>query len=103
VIIPLDEALESADRAGDGGGCALPRSEVAARVISRRRGIDVPVDGRHHLLRRALVLPLLLPGVAVNAWDIAKSLIVTMLIPYPRPVLSIAFAGRRAALGTRDE
>ncbi len=28
-----------------------------------------------------LVLPLLLPGVAVNAWDIAKSLIVTMLIP----------------------
>ncbi len=28
-----------------------------------------------------LVLPLLLPGVAVNAWDIAKSLIVTMLLP----------------------
>jgi predicted Na+-dependent transporter len=28
-----------------------------------------------------LVLPWLLPGVAVNAWDIAKSLIVTMLIP----------------------
>jgi predicted Na+-dependent transporter len=28
-----------------------------------------------------LVFPLLLPGVEVNAWDIAKSLIVTMLIP----------------------
>jgi arsenite transporter len=28
-----------------------------------------------------LVLPLLLPGVEVNAWDIAKSLIVTMLLP----------------------
>jgi BASS family bile acid:Na+ symporter len=28
-----------------------------------------------------LVLPLLLQGVEVNAWDIAKSLIVTMLIP----------------------
>ena len=28
-----------------------------------------------------LVLPLLLPGVEVNVWDIAKSLIVTMLIP----------------------
>ena len=28
-----------------------------------------------------LALPLLLPGVAVNPWDIAKSLIVTMLIP----------------------
>jgi predicted Na+-dependent transporter len=28
-----------------------------------------------------LVLPLLLPGVEVNGWDIAKSLIVTMLIP----------------------
>ena len=28
-----------------------------------------------------LVLPLLLPGVAVNPWDIAKSLIMTMLIP----------------------
>lgn len=28
-----------------------------------------------------LVLPLLLPGVEVNPWDIAKSLIVTMLIP----------------------
>jgi predicted Na+-dependent transporter len=28
-----------------------------------------------------LVLPLLLPGVEVNPWDIAKSLIVSMLIP----------------------
>ena len=28
-----------------------------------------------------IVLPLLLPGVDVNAWEIAKSLIVTMLIP----------------------
>jgi predicted Na+-dependent transporter len=28
-----------------------------------------------------LVLPLLLPGAEVNPWDIAKSLIVTMLIP----------------------
>jgi predicted Na+-dependent transporter len=28
-----------------------------------------------------IVLPLLLPGVEVNPWDIAKSLIVTMLIP----------------------
>jgi ACR3 family arsenite transporter len=28
-----------------------------------------------------IVLPLLLPGVAVNPWDIAKSLIMTMLIP----------------------
>jgi arsenite transporter len=28
-----------------------------------------------------IVLPLLLPGVAVNPWDIAKSLIMTMLLP----------------------
>jgi predicted Na+-dependent transporter len=28
-----------------------------------------------------IVLPLLLPGVSINAWDIAKSLIVLMLIP----------------------
>jgi predicted Na+-dependent transporter len=28
-----------------------------------------------------LVLPLLLPGIEVNPWDIAKSLIVTMLVP----------------------
>jgi predicted Na+-dependent transporter len=28
-----------------------------------------------------IVLPLLLPGVQVNPWDIAKSLIVTMLLP----------------------
>src|SRR3972149_2677376 len=28
-----------------------------------------------------LVLPLLLPGVSVNPWDIAKSLIVLMLVP----------------------
>ena len=28
-----------------------------------------------------LVLPVLLPGVEVNAWDIAKSLIMTMLLP----------------------
>ena len=35
-----------------------------------------------------LVLPLSLPGVEVNAWDIAKSLIVTMLI---RIVLGLMF------------
>ena len=29
-----------------------------------------------------LILPVLLPGVEVNPWDIAKSLIVTMLIPW---------------------
>jgi BASS family bile acid:Na+ symporter len=28
-----------------------------------------------------LVLPMLLPGIEVNPWDIAKSLIVTMLVP----------------------
>jgi len=28
-----------------------------------------------------IVLPLLLPGVEVNPWDVAQSLIVTMLIP----------------------
>jgi predicted Na+-dependent transporter len=28
-----------------------------------------------------IILPLLLPGVEINPWDIAKSLIVTMLIP----------------------
>jgi BASS family bile acid:Na+ symporter len=28
-----------------------------------------------------IILPLLLPGVEVNPWDIAKSLIVTMLVP----------------------
>jgi predicted Na+-dependent transporter len=28
-----------------------------------------------------IILPLLLPGAAVNGWDIAKSLIMTMLIP----------------------
>jgi predicted Na+-dependent transporter len=28
-----------------------------------------------------IVLPLLLPGVEINPWDVAKSLIVTMLIP----------------------
>ncbi len=33
------------------------------------------------ILYMPVVLPLLLPGVEINPWDIAKSLIVTMLIP----------------------
>ena len=33
------------------------------------------------IISMPLVLPLLLPGVSVNPWDIAKSLIVLMLIP----------------------
>jgi predicted Na+-dependent transporter len=33
------------------------------------------------ILYMPIVLPLLLPGVSVNPWDIAKSLIVLMLIP----------------------
>lgn len=44
-----------------------------------------------------LVLPLLLPGVSVNAWDIAKSLIVTMLIPMALGLLYRAHSPEGAA------
>ena len=44
-----------------------------------------------------LVLPLLLPGVDVNAWDIAKSLIVTMLIPMALGLLYRAHSPEGAA------
>jgi predicted Na+-dependent transporter len=40
-----------------------------------------------------IVLPLLLPGVAVNPWDIAKSLIMTMLLPL---VLGLLFRSSHA-------
>lgn len=51
-----------------------------------------------------LVLPLLLPGVEVNAWDIAKSLIVTMLIPIVlNPDVQIELPRGRPAVGAADE
>ena len=43
-----------------------------------------------------IVLPLLLPGVEVNPWDIAKSLIVTMLLPIILGLLIRAHAAEDA-------
>ena len=51
-----------------------------------------------------IVLPLLLPGVSVNPWDIAKSLIVLMLIPLAIGLLIKSHSpGVAETMATRDE
>ena len=83
LVVPLDEPLQI--------GLIVLASVAGApflvKEVQASRG-DLPLGvGLMFLLMVVtifyvpLVLPLLLPGVEVNAWDIAKSLIVTMLIP----------------------
>ncbi len=50
---------------------------VIIRVIPLEQSLQIGLV----VLAMPLVLPLLLPGVAINPWDIAQSLIVLMLIP----------------------
>jgi len=82
-VIPLDQALQiGLIVLATTAGAPFLVKEVAAAKGNLSLGV-----GLMFLLMIVtifyvpLVLPLLLPGVEVNAWDIAKSLIVTMLIP----------------------
>ena len=82
-VIPMDEALQiGLIVLATTAGAPFLVKEVAAAKGNLSLGV-----GLMFLLMVVtifyvpLVLPLLLPGVEVNAWDIAKSLIVTMLIP----------------------
>ncbi len=82
-LLPLDEPLQNG---------LIVLSTVAGapfllKEVQAAKG-DVPLSvGLMFLMMVVtivyvpLVLPRLLPGVEVNAWDIAKSLIVTMLVP----------------------
>ncbi len=83
LIIPLDESL----KIGLIVLATVAGAPFLVKEVQAAKG-DLPVGvGLMFLLMVVtifyvpLVLPLLLPGVAVNAWDIAKSLIVTMLVP----------------------
>ena len=95
------------DRAGHGGGRALPAQVGAGRQGQRRlwRGLMVLLMVVT-IIYMPLVLPLLLPGVSVNPWDIAKSLIVLMLVPLAIGLLikshSPDYRGRLAAGDGQD-
>ena len=82
-VVPMDEALQvGLIVLATTAGAPFLVKEVAAAKGNLSLGV-----GLMFLLMVVtifyvpLVLPLLLPGVEVNAWDIAKSLIVTMLVP----------------------
>ena len=82
-VIPLDESLQI--------GVILLGTAAGApfipKLVQGARGNVAYAVGLMFLIMVVtifflpIVLPLLLPGVEVNPWDIAKSLIVTMLIP----------------------
>ena len=82
-VIPLDESLQI--------GVILLGTAAGApfipKLVQGAKGNVAYAVGLMFLIMVVtifflpLVLPLLLPGVEVNPWDIAKSLIVTMLIP----------------------
>jgi ACR3 family arsenite transporter len=82
-VFPLDQALQiGVILLGTAAG-----SPFIPKLVQGARG-NVPYSvGLMFLIMLVsifyipVVLPLLLPGVEINPWDIAKSLIVTMLIP----------------------
>ena len=82
-LIPLDESLQIGVILF---GCAAGAPFIPKLVQGAKGNVAYAV-GLMFLIMVVtifylpIVLPLLLPGVEVNSWDIAKSLIVTMLIP----------------------
>jgi BASS family bile acid:Na+ symporter len=82
-IIPLDQSLQIGliVLATAAGAPFLPKLVQGAKgEIAFGVGLMVLLMVAT-ILYMPIVLPLLLPGVSVNPWDIAKSLIVLMLIP----------------------
>ena len=99
LVLPLDEPLEI----GLIVLACVAGAPFLVKEVQASRG-DLPTGvGLMFLLMVVtiiyvpLVLPLLLPGVDVNAWDIAKSLIVTMLIPMALGLLYRAHSPEGAA------
>lgn len=83
LVIPLEQSLKVGLilLATAAGAPFLPKLVAAARgKIAFGVGLMVLLMVVT-IVYLPLVLPLLLPGVSVNPWDIAKSLIVLMLIP----------------------
>jgi BASS family bile acid:Na+ symporter len=82
-IIPMDESLQIGliVLATAAGAPFLPKLVQGAKGdIAFGVGLMVMLMVVT-IIYLPIMLPLLLPGVSVNPWDIAKSLIVTMLIP----------------------
>jgi BASS family bile acid:Na+ symporter len=83
LVIPLEQSLEIGliVLATAGGAPFLPKLvQVAKGDIAYGVGLMVLLM-LVTIIYMPLVLPLMLPGVSVNPWDIAQSLIVLMLIP----------------------
>lgn len=83
LLLPLEQSLEIGliVLATAGGAPFLPKLVQGAKGnIAFGVGLMVLLMVVT-IVYMPLVLPLLLPGVAVNPWEIAKSLIVLMLIP----------------------
>ena len=83
LIIPLDQSLQIGliVVATAAGAPFLPKLVQGAKGnIALGVGLMVLLMVVS-IIYMPIVLPLLLPGVSVNPWDIAKSLIVLMLIP----------------------
>jgi len=103
VLLPLDEPL----KIGLIVLACVAGAPFLVKEVQASRG-DLPTGvGLMFLLMFVtilyvpLVLPLLLPGVSVNAWDILKSLIVTMLIPMALGLLYRAHSPRARRSGAR--
>jgi BASS family bile acid:Na+ symporter len=83
LVLPLEQSLQTGliVLATAAGAPFLPKLVQGAKGnVALGVGIMVLLMVAT-ILYMPLVLPLLLPGVEVNPWDIAKSLIVLMLIP----------------------
>jgi predicted Na+-dependent transporter len=83
LVIPLDQSMQIGliVLATAGGAPFLPKLAQGAKGnLAFSVGLMVLLMVVT-IVYMPLVLPLLLPGVDVNPWDIAKSLIVLMLIP----------------------
>jgi predicted Na+-dependent transporter len=98
-VIPIDNALRTGliVLAAAGGAPFLPKLvQVAHGPIALGVGVMVLLMVVT-IAYLPIVLPLLLPGVQVDPWAIAQSLVVLMLVPLAIGLLIRAYAGETAA------
>ena len=98
-VIPLDQSLQTGLIVLSAGAGApfLPKLVQGAKGnIAFGVGLMVLLMVAT-IIYMPLVLPLLLPGVSVNPWDIAKSLIVLMLVPLALGMLLKSHSPEEAA------
>lgn len=93
IVVPLDQSLRTGLIVlGTVAGAPFLIKEVQAAKGDLSLGVGLMfLLMIVTILYVPIVLPLLLPGAEVNGWDIAKSLIVTMLIPM---MLGLMFRSR---------